>query len=73
MKNLTQVLAFALITVLFATAFTTLGFDHQARLHQVKSGTQESVARVVIVGKRMSTQEKADYDAEMLAQTLAKQ
>ena len=68
MKKLSQALALVAVTTLFATAFTTSQFDKQIPTVQVSSATS-AVAQVVIIGKRMTAVEKANYDAEALAQS----
>lgn len=68
MKKLSQALALVAVTTLFATAFTTNQFDNHAPATQVSSSSS-TVAQVVIIGKRMTPTEKANYDAGALAKS----
>jgi len=67
MKKFTQAVALVAVTTLFATAFTTSHWDQQSA-KSVAAVSDGQVAQVVITGKRMTAMEKAQYDAEMLAQ-----
>jgi hypothetical protein len=68
MKKFSQAIALVAVTTLFATAFTTSYKDQNtnetktAAISTVASDNQ--VAQVVIVGKRMTAVEKAQYDAQ---------
>jgi len=68
MKKLSQAIALVAVTTLFATAFTTSFKDLHTTDSQVMA-QDSNIAKVVIVGKRMTTLEKAQYDAEVLGQT----
>ena len=68
MKRFSQALALVAVTTLFATAFTTSNFDHHADAYSALTQPQTKVAQVVVVGKRMTDEEKLRYDIEF-AQT----
>ncbi len=62
MKKLSQAVALVAVTTLFATAFSV----NMERNH---IGGDANVAQVVIVGKRMTALEKAQYDRDKLSAT----
>ncbi|PRC91634.1 hypothetical protein [Solimicrobium silvestre] len=69
MKKFSQAIALVAVTTLFATAFTTINVDHKTTdMKAIPAQAELNVPQVVIVGKRMSVLEKAQYDVEMLAQ-----
>ncbi|MET3108308.1 hypothetical protein AAKU67_003094 [Oxalobacteraceae bacterium GrIS 2.11] len=69
MKKFSQALALVAVTTLFTTAFTSSHHDPRTAQNQA-SVSDSSIARVVIIGKRMSALEKAQYDAtETLTQS----
>ena len=69
MKTLSQAIALVAVTTLFATAFTTSYKDQPTTTAQL-TAPEGNITQVVIVGKRMTVAEKAQYDAEVLTQTL---
>ena len=70
MKKFSQGVALVAVTTLFATAFTTSHWDNRSAERLTPASTNQ-VAQVVITGKRMTALEKAQYDAELLAQKSA--
>jgi|GEM_PF-5389808 hypothetical protein len=68
MKKFSQAIALVAVTTLFATAFTTsykVQNNHEATVPSVSAAAADNqVAQVVIVGKRMTAIEKAQYDAQ---------
>ncbi len=70
MKKFSQAIALVAVTTLFATAFTTKHFEQHQGTTAVIS-TDSNIAQIVIVGKRMSAQEKALYDAQIATQASA--
>ncbi len=65
MKKFSKAIALVSVTTLFATAFTTSYFDHNATQATPSAATHGSdVARIVITGKRMTAAQKAQFDAE---------
>jgi hypothetical protein len=70
MKKLSQAVAFVAVTTLFATAFTTNHFD-QRHSTQALVAPDNNITQVVIVGKRMTAQEKAQYDGQIATQASA--
>jgi len=70
MKQFTKAVALVAVTTLFATAFTTSHRDQQT-VSATGATALAPVAQVVIVGKRMTTLEKNQYDAAALAHSQA--
>jgi hypothetical protein len=68
MKKLSQAIALVAVTTLFATAFTTSYKDQPTTTPAQATAPGSNVAQVVIVGKRMTASEKAQYDADVSAQ-----
>lgn len=68
MKKFTLSVATIAVTTLMVTAFTTSNLEHNNTPVNTHAANTP-VAQVVIVGKRMSAWEKAEYDNQLLSQT----
>lgn len=66
MKKLSKTIALVAITTLLATAFTTNHFDQPKKVAQTSTPVS-NIPQVVIVGKRMTAFEKAQYDLTQTA------
>jgi hypothetical protein len=68
MKKLSQSIALVAVTTLFATAFTTSYFEQHTETTAAITNVAPHIEQVVVTGKRMTALEKAQYDAEVVAQ-----
>lgn len=66
MKTLAKSVALVAVTTLFATAFSTSQHSHFTTV-AVQPDSTAPVAQVVILGKRMTSLEKVQYDLELAA------
>jgi hypothetical protein len=64
MKRLSQAVALVAVTTLFATAFTTSNIDHHIDAYSDAAQPENKVAQVVVIGKRMTNEEKSRYDTQ---------
>ena len=75
MKKLSQAIALVVVTTLFATAFTTNHFKQAMNELRVASAQMDNnVVQITITGKRMTSLEKAQFDADLrLSNAMKKQ
>ena len=72
MKRFTLAIASVAVIITCATAFTTGNLEHRNNNATSATIATMDVAQVIITGKRMSSVEKAQFDAQQLAPTTQK-